>query len=124
VRFHLFSPIFLAEHITLSYLVTTQSSYTNYETSLQSVIEHAGDLEIIYRTLVNEVSDISSAKSVFLDARSADQTLNVGDAGTRIQLEENQLLRTATPHQGVTAIWDRNGHTSLIRGKQGISGTL
>ncbi|MCX7352557.1 MAG: hypothetical protein NTW22_04710, partial [Proteobacteria bacterium] len=99
-------------------------SYTNYETSLQSVIEHAGDLEIIYRTLVNEVSDISSSKSVFLDARSADQTLNVGDAGTRIQLEENQLLRTATPHQGVTAIWDRNGHTSLIRGKQGISGTL
>ena len=26
VRFHLFSPIFLAEHITLSYLVTTLSS--------------------------------------------------------------------------------------------------
>jgi len=25
VRFHLFSPIFLAEHITLSYLVTTLS---------------------------------------------------------------------------------------------------
>ncbi len=28
VRFHLFSPIFLAEHITLSYLVTTLSSTT------------------------------------------------------------------------------------------------
>jgi hypothetical protein len=27
VRFHLFSPIFLAEHITLSYLVTTLSSH-------------------------------------------------------------------------------------------------
>jgi len=26
VRFHLFSPIFLAEHITLSYLVTTLSN--------------------------------------------------------------------------------------------------
>lgn len=92
------------------------------ETSPQAIIEHAGDLTLIYHTLANDISDITSGNRLILDARRSDQTLEVGDAGSRVQLE-GDLARTANP-PGVTVTWDRHGHTSLIRGKHSVTGTL
>lgn len=112
-------------------LLCKEMSYQGYvkysqrfcETSPQAILEHAGDLTLIYRTLDNQISDITSAKSLFLDARRADQTLAVGEVGSRVQLDD-ALARTTNPHHGVTVTWDRNGQTSLIRGKHTVTGTL